>query len=149
MVFGVFGLCWCFLFFSPPSVCFFPPFNDDLGTMPTRRPYSWKKKQDDMLAAEDDARSMRGPPRRKQGRKTIPSWWWESATRKCCMTATPACQTRSGRREHIPVAPLTLLWDKQCHSISPAIDCGLKSNVEEAKHLQQTRVGPRFSCKWI
>ena len=21
----------------------FPPFNDDLGTMPTRRPYSWKK----------------------------------------------------------------------------------------------------------
>ena len=22
---------------------FFPPFNDDLGTMPTRRPYSWKK----------------------------------------------------------------------------------------------------------
>ena len=22
----------------------FPPFNDDLGTMPTRRPYSWKKK---------------------------------------------------------------------------------------------------------
>ena len=21
---------------------FFPPFNDDLGTMPTRRPYSWK-----------------------------------------------------------------------------------------------------------
>ena len=23
---------------------FFPPFNDDLGTMPTRRPYSWKKK---------------------------------------------------------------------------------------------------------
>ena len=24
---------------------FFPPFNDDLGTMPTRRPYSWKKKE--------------------------------------------------------------------------------------------------------
>ena len=23
---------------------FFPPFNDDLGTMPTRRPYSWKKR---------------------------------------------------------------------------------------------------------
>ena len=23
---------------------FFPSFNDDLGTMPTRRPYSWKKK---------------------------------------------------------------------------------------------------------
>ena len=23
---------------------FFPPFNDDLGTMPTWRPYSWKKK---------------------------------------------------------------------------------------------------------
>ena len=22
---------------------FFPSFNDDLGTMPTRRPYSWKK----------------------------------------------------------------------------------------------------------
>ena len=22
---------------------FFPPFNDDLGTMPTRRPHSWKK----------------------------------------------------------------------------------------------------------
>ena len=23
---------------------FFPPFNDDLGTMPTRRPYLWKNK---------------------------------------------------------------------------------------------------------
>ena len=23
---------------------FFPSFNDDLGTMPTRRPYSWKKR---------------------------------------------------------------------------------------------------------
>ena len=22
---------------------FFPSFNDDLGTMPTRRPHSWKK----------------------------------------------------------------------------------------------------------
>ena len=27
------------------TIClFFPSFNDDLGTMPTRRPYSWKKK---------------------------------------------------------------------------------------------------------
>ena len=26
------------------TIClFFPSFNDDLGTMPTRRPYSWKK----------------------------------------------------------------------------------------------------------
>ena len=27
------------------TIClFFPSFNDDLGTMPTRRPYSWKKR---------------------------------------------------------------------------------------------------------
>ena len=31
------------VFFSTIRL-FFPPFNDDLGTMPTRRPYSWKKK---------------------------------------------------------------------------------------------------------
>ena len=32
---------------------FFPPFNDDLGTMPTRRPYSWKKKAKYHRRAED------------------------------------------------------------------------------------------------
>ena len=34
---------------------FFPPFNDDLGTMPTRRPYSWKKKLEN--ASSLDAKS--------------------------------------------------------------------------------------------
>ena len=40
LVFGLF-----FGVFVPFStIClFFPSFNDDLGTMPTRRPYSWKK----------------------------------------------------------------------------------------------------------
>ena len=37
-----FGLCWVLVLFSTIRL-FFPPFNDDLGTMPTRRPYSWKK----------------------------------------------------------------------------------------------------------
>ena len=44
------GLCLCFVgFLFVVLVIFstirltFPPFNDDLGTMPTRRPYSWKK----------------------------------------------------------------------------------------------------------
>ena len=33
------------------TIClFFPSFNDDLGTMPTRRPYSWKKKLSFLLA---------------------------------------------------------------------------------------------------
>ena len=38
-----FGLVFgAFVPFS--TIClFFPSFNDDLGTMPTRRPYSWKK----------------------------------------------------------------------------------------------------------
>ena len=30
------------MFFSPLSCCVSFPFNDDLGTPPTRRPYSWK-----------------------------------------------------------------------------------------------------------
>ena len=44
------GFCSCLLVFVVVLVIFstirltFPPFNDDLGTMPTRRPYSWKKK---------------------------------------------------------------------------------------------------------
>ena len=34
-----------FVLFS--TICLlFPSFNDDLGTMPTRRPYSWKKSSD-------------------------------------------------------------------------------------------------------
>ena len=35
------------VFFSPSSCCVSFPFNDDLGTPPTRRPYSWKKKNAD------------------------------------------------------------------------------------------------------
>ena len=31
------------VFFSPSSCSVSFPFNDDLGTPPTRRPYSWKK----------------------------------------------------------------------------------------------------------
>ena len=31
------------VFFSPSSCCVSFPFNDDLGTPPTRRPHSWKK----------------------------------------------------------------------------------------------------------
>ena len=44
------GFGFCLLVFVVVLVIFstirltFPPFNDDLGTMPTRRPYSWKKK---------------------------------------------------------------------------------------------------------
>ena len=35
------------------TIClFFPSFNDDLGTMPTRRPYSWKKKHVVLLLAQ-------------------------------------------------------------------------------------------------
>ena len=46
-----FGLVFCWVvvvvlvLFSTIRLTF-PPFNDDLGTMPTRRPYSWKKKTD-------------------------------------------------------------------------------------------------------
>ena len=43
---GLGGWFWVgFGAFVPFStIClFFPSFNDDLGTMPTRRPYSWKK----------------------------------------------------------------------------------------------------------
>ena len=32
------------VFFSPHHDCVSFPFNDDLGTPPTRRPRSWKKK---------------------------------------------------------------------------------------------------------
>ena len=35
------GAFWCF--YSPSSSCVSLPFNDDLGTPPTWRPYSWKK----------------------------------------------------------------------------------------------------------
>ena len=51
---GVFGSCLRFLFgvfvwfgvafvLFPSSCCVSFPFNDDLGTLPTRRPHSWKK----------------------------------------------------------------------------------------------------------
>ena len=42
---GCLVLGWFFGVFVPFStIClFFPSFNDDLGTMPTRRPHSWKK----------------------------------------------------------------------------------------------------------
>ena len=42
-----------FVAFVPFStIClFFPSFNDDLGTMPTRRPYSWKKLRVTVLVA--------------------------------------------------------------------------------------------------
>ena len=49
------GFCSCLLVFVVVLVIFstirltFLPFNDDLGTMPTRRPYSWKKKVDALL----------------------------------------------------------------------------------------------------
>ena len=43
--FGCFLRVFCFLvLFSPSSSCVSIPFNDDLGTPPTRRPYSWKKR---------------------------------------------------------------------------------------------------------
>ena len=47
---GFFG-CW--VVFVPFSTIWlsFLSFNDDLGTMPTRRPYSWKKKRAQTLAA--------------------------------------------------------------------------------------------------
>ena len=49
---GVLGSClvgFCLVlgllvFSSPSSCCVSFPFNDDLGTPPTRRPHSWKKK---------------------------------------------------------------------------------------------------------
>ena len=53
------GFCFCLLVFVVVLVIFstirltFPPFNDDLGTMPTRRPYSWKKKGMRVLDAKD------------------------------------------------------------------------------------------------
>ena len=37
------------VFFSPSSRCFSFPFNDDLGTPPTRSPHSWKKKAGEKL----------------------------------------------------------------------------------------------------
>ena len=37
------GCGWLLVFVG--WVVFVPSFNDDLGTMPTRRPYSWKKKR--------------------------------------------------------------------------------------------------------
>ena len=50
-VFGVLvWLVWLLgllVFFSPSSCCVSFPFIDDLGTPPTRRPYSWKKTQHD------------------------------------------------------------------------------------------------------
>ena len=44
--FGLVGFCLVLgllVFFSPSSFCVSFPFNDDLGTPPTRRPHSWKK----------------------------------------------------------------------------------------------------------
>ena len=46
--FGWLAFCFVFsgfllVFYSPSSCCVSLPFNDDLGTPPTRRPYSWKK----------------------------------------------------------------------------------------------------------
>ena len=39
-----FVFCWVvFVLFSTDRLTVFPFFHDDLGTMPTRRPYSWKK----------------------------------------------------------------------------------------------------------
>ena len=61
---GLGGWFWvgfgAFVLFS--TIClFFPSFNDDLGTMPTRRPYSWKKipstEQDDAHMADDASAS--------------------------------------------------------------------------------------------
>ena len=43
------------VFFSPSSCCVSFPFNDDLGTPPTRRPYSWKKKSAGFRASIGEA----------------------------------------------------------------------------------------------
>ena len=40
----LFSAAFVLVFFSQSSCCVSIPFNDDLGTPPTRRPYSWKKK---------------------------------------------------------------------------------------------------------
>ena len=57
-LFGVlvwFGVA-CVLFPSPCCVSF--PFNDDLGTPPTRRPHSWKKHVANVRHVQVDAREM-------------------------------------------------------------------------------------------
>ena len=93
---------------------------------------------------------------RKQGEEdTIPSWWWELTARKLYMTATPECRTRPGRREHIPVVPLTHLWGKLCLfpsllQLKLRIEVPLWRNVAEAKQSpadpQSEGVGHRLSC---
>ena len=50
LVFVWFGVA-CVLF---PLRCVSFPFIDDLGTPPTRRPYSWKKKVVDASANEEN-----------------------------------------------------------------------------------------------
>ena len=48
-LFGVGGFLVVFVllvFFSPSSCCVSFPFNDDLGTPPTRRPHSWDGRRD-------------------------------------------------------------------------------------------------------
>ena len=76
LVFGlVFGV---FVPFS--TIClFFPSFNDDLGTMPTRRPYSWKKmpasrKQQSGKHRFGCAASRSGMPQATQGGLAPPAF---------------------------------------------------------------------------
>ena len=71
VLFG-FGVA-CVLF--PSSCCVSFPFNDDLGTPPTRRPHSWKKK---------DLRSMASPAAVPKPRRQLTQLF--SLSRKCHAT---------------------------------------------------------------
>ena len=53
------------VFFSPSSCCVSFPFNDDLGTPPTRRPHSWKKGNKSNHGNLEDFKRKEGPKRKK------------------------------------------------------------------------------------
>ena len=72
------GFCLVFLFgfgvacvLFPSSCCASFPFNDDLGTPPTRRPHSWKKNAGDGKSSGSGGRqSSIGEPR-SRGSETV------------------------------------------------------------------------------
>ena len=53
---------------------------------------------------------------RKQGEEDNPLLVVGVYNKEIIHDRSPACRKRPGRREHVPVAPLTLLWGKLCPS---------------------------------
>ena len=88
------------VFFSPSSCSVSFPFNDDLGTPPTRRPYSWKKKPHNWQLSLPFSNKARSSCPEKMATACVECFWNLYSS---CIALCSDCTVRSASARPCPL----------------------------------------------